>query len=99
MRCYYRNGISCGANIREFEDQSVIKGKIKIKWDKTKLVSHLGDWEGFYVKRREEKRREKKKKRKKRRRRGFQVWITMGLYGLLWICEHLYGLLWFCMDL
>ena len=39
MRCYYRNGISCGENRRELEDQSVIKGKIKIKWDKTKLVS------------------------------------------------------------
>ena len=42
MRFYYRNGISCGANRREFEDQSVIEGKIKIKWDKTKLVSHFG---------------------------------------------------------
>ena len=79
MRCYYRNDKSCGANRREFEDQSVIKGKIKIKWDKTKLVSHLGDWEDFYVKRGEEK-----KKRKKRRRRGFQVWIAMVLYGFVW---------------
>ena len=26
MRCYYRNDISCGANRREFENPSVIKG-------------------------------------------------------------------------
>ena len=81
MRCYYRNGMSCGANRREFEDQSVIKGKIKIKWDKTKLVSHLGDWEGFYVKRREEKRREEK-----RRRRGRREGEEDFRYGLLWVC-------------
>ena len=87
MRCYYRNGISCGANRREFEDQSVIEGKIKIKWDKTKLVSHLGDWEDFYVKRGEEK--NKKEKRIS----------DMDYYGFVGIYEHLYGLLWFCMDL
>ena len=85
MRCYYRNGIGCGANRREFEDQSVIKGKIKIKRDKTKLVSHLGDWEGFYVKRREEK----KKKKKEKRISG------MDCYGFVWICEHLYGFVWY----
>ena len=84
MRCYYRNGISCGANRREFEDQSVIKGKIKIKWDKTKLVSHLGDLEGFYVKRGEEKKKRKKRKGRRRKRRGFQVWIAMVLYGFVW---------------
>ena len=33
---------SCGANRRELEDQSAIKGKLEIKWDKTKLVSNLG---------------------------------------------------------
>ena len=91
MRCYYRNGISCGVTKREFEDQCVIKGKIKIKWDKTKLVSHLGDWEDFYVKRGEEKKKTKKKKEKR---------ISgMDCYGFVWTSEHLYGLLWFCMDL
>ena len=87
MRCYYRNGISCGANRREFEDQSVITGKIKIKWDKTKLVSHLGDWKGFYVKRGEEKKKRKKKKEKRI--------SSMDCYGFVWICEHLYGFLWY----
>ena len=76
MRCYYRNDISCGVNRREFEDQSVIKGKIKIKWDKTKLVSHLGDWEGFYMKRGEEKKKIS----------------GMDCYGFVWIFEHLYGM-------
>ena len=33
---------SCGANKREFEDQSAIKGKLRPNWDKTKLVSHFG---------------------------------------------------------
>ena len=55
MRGYYRNSISCGANKRKFEDQSVLKGKFDQKGDKTKLVSHFG--EGFNVmkKRGEEK--------------------------------------------
>ena len=81
MRCYYRNDISCGANTREFEDQSVIKGKIKIKWDKTKLVSHLGDW--GYVKRGELKKKKEKKI------------LGMDCYGFVWICEHLYGFVWY----
>ena len=76
MRCYYRNGISCGANRRELKDQSVIKGKIKIKWEKTKLVSHLRDWVGFYVKRGEEK---KKRKKKEKRISGIDC------YGFVWI--------------
>ena len=90
MRCYYRNDISCGANRREFENQSVIKGKIKIKWDKTKLVSHLGDWEGFYVKREEEKKKRKKKKRKKKKEKRIS---GMDYYGFVWISELLYGFL------
>ena len=65
MRCYYRNDISGGANRREFEDQSVTKGKIKIKWDKTKLVSHLEGMEGLL----REERREKKKRKKKKEKR------------------------------
>ena len=88
MICYYRNNISYGANRREFEDQSVIKGKIRIKWDKTKLVSHLGEGESFYVKRGEEKKKRKTRRRRgrRRRRREFQVWITMGLYGFVDFC-------------
>ena len=81
MRCYYRNDISCGANRREFEDQSVIKGKIKIKWDKTKLVSHLGEGEGFYVKRGEEKKKRKEEKKKKKKKRI----SSMNCYGFVWI--------------
>ena len=57
---------SCGANRREFEDQSAIKGKFEIKWDKTKLVSHLGRVLEHYMKRGERKRR-------RIRRRG-KVW-------------------------
>ena len=87
MICYYRNGISCDANRREFGDQSVIKGKIKIKRDKTKLVSHLGEGEGFYVKRGEEKKKEKKRSKAKK---------GMDLYGLLWFCMDYYGFLWIC---
>ena len=82
MRCYYRNDISCGANKREFEDQSVIKGKIKIKWDKTKSVSDLRDWEGFYMKSGEED-----------LRYGL-LWVCMDCYGFVWIFEHLYGFVW-----
>ena len=91
MRCYYRNSIGCGANRRDFEDQSVIKGKIKIKWDKTKLVSHLGDWEGGLL-------REEKRRRRRRKRRGFQVWIAMALYGMdSWILDLVFCLR-FCYE-
>ena len=92
MRCYYRHGISCGANRKESEEQSVIKGKIKIKWDKTKLVSHLGDWEGFYVKRGEEKKKRKKKKKISSMDYYVFVWIAMVLYGFVNICMNLYGM-------
>ena len=79
------------SNRREFEDQSVIKGKIIIKWDKTKLVSHLGDWEGFYVKRGEEKKKRKKKKEKRISR--------MDCYGFVNICMNLYGMDSWILDL
>ena len=50
---------SYGANRRKFEDQSAIKRKFRLKWDKTKLVTHFGHfWEG--QKRRERKEEEKK---------------------------------------
>ena len=83
MRCYYRNDISGGANRREFEDQSVTKGKIKIKLDKTKLVSHLEGMEGLL----REKRREKKKRKKKKEKRI----SGMDYYGFVWICMDCYG--------
>ena len=83
MRCYYRNGISSGANRREFEDQSVIKGKIKIKWDKTKLVSHLRrSARAFREERKEERNEEKKKKKKKKKKKRIS---GMDYYGFVWI--------------
>ena len=83
MRCYYRNGISCGANRREFEDQSVIKGKLDKIGIRPIRVSHFGDfWRAF----REERRREEEEGEENFR------------YGLLWFCMNLYGLLWISMD-
>ena len=55
---------SCGANRREFEDQSAIKGKFEIKWDKTKLVSHFFR-EGARALHEERRKEEKKKKKRK----------------------------------
>ena len=48
---------SCGANRREIENQSSINRKFRLRWDKTKLVSHLGIFGGP----REERRKEEKK--------------------------------------
>ena len=48
---YYRNGIICGANRREFEDQSVIKGKLDQIGIRPIKVSHLGILGGHFVKR------------------------------------------------
>ena len=63
MRCYYRNDISCGANRREFEDQSVIKGKLYQIGIRLIRVSHFrGFLKGFYVKGGEEKKKRKKNK-------------------------------------
>ena len=56
--------------------------KLEIKWDKTKLVSHLG--EGFYMKREEEKK--KRKKKKERRISGMDCMVLYGYYGFVWIC-------------
>ena len=55
---------SYGANRRELEDQSAIKGKLEIKRDETKLVSHF-----WREKRRVKKRGEEKKKRRRRGRK------------------------------
>ena len=87
MRCYYRNGISCGANRREFEDQSVIKRKIKINGIRPSWSLILGHW------RASTRRKQKSRKRgRRRRRRGFQIWISMVLYGFVNICMDLYGM-------
>ena len=70
MICYYRNGISCGANRREFEDQSVIKGKLDQIGIRLIRVSHFGDfWRAFLEERKEERKEEKKKKKKKKKKR------------------------------
>ena len=64
MICYYRNGISCGANIMEFKDQIVIRGKfnqIGIRQLGSLILGIFGE--------KKRKEREKKKKKKKRRRR------------------------------
>ena len=88
MRCYYRYGISCGANRREFEDQSLKKGKLGQIGIRPIRVYHFGDfWKAF-----REKRKEERKEEKKKRRRGFQVWIAIVLYGFVNICMDLYGM-------
>ena len=50
------------------EDQSVIKEKLKIKWDKDHLVSHLGE---------EKKKRKKKKMKRKGMDFSMEVWVFM----------------------
>ena len=57
---------------------------------KTFLRESVGENLGFCKKRRRRGRR--------KRRRGFQVWISMDLYGFLWIVMVLYGFVNFCMD-
>ena len=65
MRSYYRNGISCGANRREIEDQSGIKGKLDQIGIKPIKVSHFGDfWRAFREEKKEGRKEEKKKRRK-----------------------------------
>ena len=84
MRCYYRNSKSCGANRREFEDQSAIKGKL----------DQMGEYQvGLSFRKgaralREERKRERnrKRRRRRRRRRRGKVCILMGLYGFVWNC-------------
>ena len=43
MRCYFKNGISCGTNRRDFEDQSVIKGKLDQIGIRPIRVTHFGE--------------------------------------------------------
>ena len=83
MSCYYRNGISYGANRREFEDQSVIKGKFDQIGIRPIRVSHFGELERAF---REERKEEKKKKRKGK--------DCYGLYGLLWISIDFWTFVW-----
>ena len=90
MRCYYRNGISCGANRREFEDQSIIKGKLDQNGIRPIRVSHFGDFlRAFREERKEERKEEKKKKQQKKKKRI----SGMDYYGFVWIYELLYGFL------
>ena len=84
MICYYRNGISCGANRKKFEDQSVIKGKfdqigIRLSWS---LI--WGDWESKKHREREKKKEEKKKKKKRKKaKKGMDC---MDFWTFVWIC-------------
>ena len=66
MRCYCRNDISCGANRREFEDQSVIKGNFDQIGIRLIRVSHLGEGESKKHTEREKKKKKKKKKKRKK---------------------------------
>ena len=90
MICYYRNSNSCGANRREFEDQSAIKGKFEQNGIRPSWSLILGR-----TKRRVKKRGEEKKKIRRRGRREER-------YGILWFCMeticvwNLYGSV--CMD-
>ena len=78
---------SCGANRREFEDQSAIKRKFRLKWDKTKLVSHF--WGAKNVERKEEK-------KKKKKRKGMEYYGYVFVYGsVVWMAMFLYGT---CME-
>ena len=61
MRCYYRNDIICGANRRDFEDQSVIKEKLAQNGIRPIRVSHFGDFFGGHFVKRERKRTKAKK--------------------------------------
>ena len=56
---------SCGANRRELEDQSSIKGNLRPNWDKTKLVSHFGEQKKT-LRRREEKIRSRGRRRRRK---------------------------------
>ena len=84
MICYFRNGISCSANRREFEDQSEIKRKFDQIGIRPTRVSHFGHFGEQNVER--ERRRRRRRVRKPRK-----VWISMDFYGFVWIAMVLYG--------
>ena len=56
--------------------------KIEIKWDKTKLVSHLGRL--LHEERRREEEKEEEKKKKEKRISGMDVWNSW-MYEIVWI--------------
>ena len=64
MICYYRNSISYSANRREFEEQSVIKGKLKANGIRPSWSLILG--RAFREERKKERKEEKKKKKKRK---------------------------------
>ena len=60
--------------------------KLEIKWDKTKLVSHLGELGKALREEREKKKKKKKKKKKRKRKKAKKGMDCYVLYGLLWVC-------------
>ena len=82
MRGYYRNGISCGANRREVEDQGVMKGKLKIKKGIRPSWSLILE-EASTRRRREEKRRGRRRRRRRKGKVSILVWIAMILYRIV----------------
>ena len=102
---------SCGANRREIEDQSAIKGKFdQIRPILGSLIWAFG--EQNVKERRREKGREKEREEEEEEveeRYGNYVWMGMILYGnYVWMARILYGfvwklfvygLLWVCMDI
>ena len=95
MICHYRNGISCGENTMEFEDQSAIRGKLnsnRIRPSWSHILGILG--KGKNVER--ERRRRIRRRRRERKKR--KVWIV-GFVWIVWITMGLYGFFDFCMDI
>ena len=78
---YYKNRISCGANRREFEDQSAIKGNL----DSNEIGPSWSHILGIFGKGKNVEKKKKKKKKKRRRRRRKKAKkgmdISMDLYG------------------
>ena len=96
MRDYYRNNITCGANIKELKDQSAIKrnlsqknaflvakqGLMGIRPNKTNFG--LSFWHFWEQKREEERRREKEEER-------YGTRILYGNHVFVWIQDFKYG--------
>ena len=86
MRCYYKNGISCGANRRELEDQSIIKGKLYQIGIRPIRVSHFGDfWRAFREEGKEKRKEERKKEKKKKKKKRKKAKKGMDCYDFVWI--------------
>ena len=84
---------SCGANRRELEDQSAIKGKLEIK----RGCDQVGLSFFERTKRREEKRRREEEEEEEKK--GMESMETRDLYGDVWISMILYGFVWMVMGL